>query len=137
MSEWEGYFRGVMQLPSQIEKDALLYSSSVIAYDEKYRMLSESEIETINMPPEERAPLMLNDEKFIRVGPHLEFDGWSLLLYKKIGGEESAREKITLFVARMNELVWIGQFRDENQPVVVRHIEDKMKDLFNYFLGDQ
>lgn len=118
MDSWENYFNAKLALPTKIKEDALIYDTMVVVSKITGALTVSELVETLLS--NKREPLRIDESKFFHVTDiDIEHEGCSIALYQKVKREDAPSESTTLFVVRVNQYTWLGQFDNQHKGEVL------------------
>ncbi|KAI5159983.1 hypothetical protein NEAUS03_0766 [Nematocida ausubeli] len=137
--DWSDYFSTYMQLPGTIKEGALVYEYSVIAQDTNEIFLEETVIRQLWQDTKPKESVVIKGAKYLYIKDIVdEQDGYSISLYQKVKSQgEDPEEANGLFSARMDTLLWVGTFNNNQKTQVISFVEPIASHIFTHIVQNE
>ncbi|KAH9386449.1 uncharacterized protein NEMAJ01_1345 [Nematocida major] len=138
--DWSEYFHAYMQMPESIRECALLSGSSVVATQYTDGFLSEETVGSLWQETTPKNSVIIHDAKYLYVRDIVEGqDGYSISFYQKVksAGEEDPEEANVLFAARMDTLLWVGSFNNNQKSKVIPFVESIASHIYTHIVQSE
>lgn len=135
---WSEYFQMYMQMPESINESVLLSGPSVIGSAAQEDFMSERTIESLWEEKVPKDSVHIRGLKYLYVREIIEgSDGYSISFYQKVKGEEKEGDPNVLFAARMDTLLWVGVFNNNEKAKVIPFVESLASHIYTHIVQNE
>lgn len=137
--DWSDWFHAHMRMPGTIEKSILLLGSSALAEDTEEKFLDDEAVKRVWQETKPKDSVVVNGSKYLYIRDIIEgHDGYSISLYQKVKSDLSNDDEPNiLFSARMDTLLWVGNFNNKNITTVVPFVESIAMHVFSHMVQSE